>query len=223
MAVQLDLLKQIHYFFDLSPAELESIKKFISEQKAEEDEVFLHEGDRSSFVYFVVSGVVKVYRSSLGGREQIVNMASPGESVNDVSVFDGNPTAANMLAMTPVTLYRIKKTDLKAILQKYPQVAMNALKVLAGRVRRDSALVKDLSFTQVTGRLAKMLLRYFAGADTDAWPRLTQQDMAAIVGATREVVNRSLRDMEEKGAIRLERRGIVIINKAALEEMMKSS
>ena len=66
-----------------------------------------------------------------------------------------------------------------------------------------------------------MLLQYFTGTDTDAWPRLTQNDMAAIVGTTREVVNRSLKDMEEKGAIRLDRRGVVIINKDIREKMVE--
>ena len=173
-------------------------------------------------MYFIISGVVNVHKASTEGKEQVMNMAVSGESLNDVSTYNGNPTAANMLAMTPVILYKIKKKDMRVILQKHPQVALNALKVLAERVRRDSSLVRDLSFTQVTGRLAKMLLKYFAGSETDAWPRLTQHDMAAIVGTTREVVNRSLRDMEEKGAIRLERHGIVIIDKDILEKMVGS-
>jgi len=112
---------------------------------------------------------------------------------------------------------------MKIIVKKHPQVARNALKVLASKVRRDALLVRDISFSNITDRLAKMLLRYFTGAETDAWPWLTQRDMAAIVGTTREVVNRSLKDMEEKGAIRLKRRGVVIINKDVLEKMIKSS
>jgi CRP/FNR family transcriptional regulator len=122
-----------------------------------------------------------------------------------------------MLAMTPVNLYKIRKDDLKTVMRDYPQVAQSALRVMAGRVRRDSTLVEDLSFTQVTGRLAKLLLKH-TGEETITKLRLTQRDMAAIVGATRESVNKSIRVMEEKGAIRVTRQGIVITNRQALSE-----
>jgi CRP/FNR family cyclic AMP-dependent transcriptional regulator len=222
MVIHLGLMKKIDYFADLSEAELELIKKYVSEQTVDAGDMFLSEGKRSSYIYFVISGVVNVNKRSPDGKEQVMNMATTGESLNDVSTFNGNVTAANMLAMTPVILYRIKKKDMKELLENHPKVALNALKVLASRVRRDSGLVRDLSFTQVTGRLAKMLLTYFAGAKTDEWPRFTQHDMAAIVGTTREVVNRSLRDMEKKGAIRLERHGIVILDESILEKMIQS-
>ena len=223
MAVPLELLRKLAYFADLDPAELDLISKFVHEQRIEEGKVFLFEGKRLNHMYFIISGVVRVYKSSTEGKEQVLNMAVGGESLNDVSTFNGNATAASCSAMTPVILYKIRKKDMKIIVQKHPRVAMNALKVLASKVRRDALLVRDISFTNITSRLAKMLLRYFAGADTDVWPRLTQHDMAAIVGTTREVVNRSLRDMQEKGAIRLDRHGVVIINKDILEKMMEYS
>ena len=222
MAIQSELLKHVHYLSGLSLAELDSIKKLLSEKTAEKGEIFLIEDEWSDFLYFLISGVVKVYKTSADGKEQILHIATEGESLNDVSTFDGGPNAASMLAMTPVLLYMIRKNDLGALFHDHPQVALNTIKALANRVRRDSTLVKDLSFTHVTSRLAKMLLKY-AGAETDAWPRLTQQDMAAMVGTTREVVNRSLRTLEENGAIRLERHGIVILNKKALEEIVKAS
>jgi len=222
MAIQSELLKHIHYFSGLSLAELDSTKKLLSPKTAEKGEIFLLEGDWSDFLYFLISGVVKVYKTSADGKEQILHIATRGESLNDVSTFDGGPNAASMLAMTPVLLYIIRKNDLVTLFHDHHQVALNTIKALANRVRRDSTLVKDLSFTHVTGRLAKMLLKY-AGAEAHAWPRLTQRDMAAMVGTTREVVNRSLRTLEENGAIRLERHGIVIINKEALEEIVKAS
>ena len=223
MAVEAELLKRVHYFSGLSPDELEPIKKFIVLEKAvEKGDIFLLEGDWSDFLYFLISGVVKVYKTSPDGKEQILHIATQGESLNDVSTFDGGPNAASMLAMTPVLLYGIKKSDLDTLFRDNLQIALNTIKALANRVRRDSTLVKELSFTHVIGRLANMLLKY-ADEEKDAWPRLTQQDMAAMVGTTREVVNRSLRTMEENGAIRLERHGIVIINKDSLEEMIKAA
>jgi CRP-like cAMP-binding protein len=223
MAIKTKVLSQIHYFAGLSPRELESISKFIScEKTVEKGEIFLAEDSRSDYMYFVVSGIVKVYKRSVDGKEQILNIASTGESLNDVSTFDGGPSTANMLAMTPVRLYEIRKKDMRVILGGYPKVALNAAKVLAGRVRRDSSLVEELSFDQVLNRLAKWLLRHVAeGAAT--LPRLTQQDLASMVGTSRVVVNRSLRIMEEKGAIRLERRRIVITDEDILKELVSTS
>jgi len=217
MAVKLELLKNIHYFSGLGSTELESIEKYILEEDVQEGTVFLSQGEWSDYLYFVVSGVMKVYKISAYGKEQILNMAHSGESVNDVSTFDGAPSPATMLAMTPVHLYKIRKDDLRNIMMDYPQVAQSALKVMAGRVRRDSTLVEDLSFTHVTVRLAKLLLKN-ASEETITRLRLTQRDMAAIVGATRESVNKSIRIMEEKGAIRVTRQGIVITNRQALSE-----
>ena len=172
MTIQLYLLKKIDYFASLNPIELDSIRKLFFEKTTEKDEVILLEGELAEALYFVVSGVVKVFKTSAEGKEQILNMAVSGESLNDISTFNGNATAASCSAMTPVILYKIRKKDLKLIVQKHPQVALNALNVLAGKVRRDALLVRDFSFSNITGRLAKMLLRYFTGTDTDAWPRL---------------------------------------------------
>lgn len=222
MDIQLEFLNRVHYFSGLSTDELERIKKFIAlEKTAEKGEIFLFEDDWSDFMYFLISGVVKVYKTSADGKEQILHIATQGESLNDVSTFDGGPNAASMLAMTSVLLYGVRKSDLETLFRDNLQIALNTIKAMASRVRRDSMLVKDLSFGRVTGRLAKMLLKY-TGAGTDGWPRLTQQDMAAMVGTTREVVNRSLRIMEENGAIRLERHGIIITNKESLEDMVKA-
>jgi len=213
----------VRYFSGLSDDELESIKRFIIfEHMAKEGEIFLIEGEWSDLLYFLISGVVKVYKTSAEGKEQILHIATRGESLNDVSTFDDGPNAASMLAMTPVLLYGVRKGDMQTLFRAHPQVALNTIKALANRVRRDSTLVKDLSFTHVTVRLAKMLLQH-PGAETDAWPRLTQQDMAALIGTTREVVNRSLRTLEEHGSIRIDRHGIAIINRPALEEMVKAS
>lgn len=210
-------MKNVHYFSSLGSTELESVKTYILQEDVQEGTAFLFQGERSDFLYFVVSGVVKVYKVSTYGKEQTLNIAYSGESVNDVSTFDGAPSPATMLAMTSVILYKIRKDDLRTIMRDYPQVAQNALKVMAGRVRCDSTLVEDLSFTPVTGRLAKLLLKY-TGEEEVTSLRLTQRDMAAIVGATRERVNKSIRIMEEKGAIRTTRHGIVIINRQVLSE-----
>jgi len=222
MAVDAEFLRSIPYFSELSPAELDSISKFIFERTAERGDIILLEGEPSEALYFVVSGVVKVFKTSAEGKEQILNLIRPGESLNDVSVFDGGPNPASAQAMGPVVLYGITKSDLEVILRDYPQVALNVNKVLASRVRDLVSLVEDLSFRHVTSRVAKILLEY-AGDGKGPRPRLTQQEMAAMAGTVREVVGRSLKALEAEGVIKLDRHRIVITDKEALREIVEAS
>lgn len=218
VSIDFDVVKNINYFAGLNHDELESMRRYLSPRTVQKGEIFLLEGDWCDSLYFVIAGVVKVYKISADGKQQILNIATAGESLNDVSTFDQSPNAANMVTMTPALLYGVKKSDLSAILLKYPQVALNSLKVLAGRVRRDSLLVETLSFNQVIGRLAKMLLKYY-GEKKLVGVKLTQQDLADMIGTSREMVNKSLKMMESNGAIRLQRDGIDILNEEALEDM----
>lgn len=219
MAVQVEFLQSIPYFSGLSLAELEAIRKFIFEKTAERGEITSVEGEPAEVLYFVASGVVKVFKTSAEGKEQILNIVRPGESLNDVPIFDGGPNPASAQAMGPVVLYGISKSDLEVILRDHPSVARNVNKVLAGQVRHLGSLVEDLSFRHVIGRVAKILLEH-AGDGAGPRARLTQQEMAAMAGTVREVVGRSLKALEEDGAIRLERHRIVITDKEALKDMV---
>lgn len=216
-------LKQVGYFTNCSSDELNEIKKYIVQKNVQKGEIFLLEGHWCDWLYFVVSGVVKVYTESADGKQQILNLARVGESLNDVSTFDDSANAASMVAMSSVVLYAIKKSDLKQfILPRFPKVSLNIHKVFATRTRRDTELLGDLAFYQVTGRLAKVILRYTRESPIEG-VRLTQQDMADMVGTSREMVNKSLRTLEMKGAISMQRDGITVINKSALEEIMRAS
>jgi len=224
MAIEIELLKSIPYFAGLSPTELEAIKRYVFEKSADRNELILLEEEPAEAVYFVVSGAVKAFKTSAEGKEQILCILRPGESFNDVPLFDGGPNPASAIAMSPVTLYGISKTDMETLLREHPSIAINIIKVLAERVRHFVSLVEDLSFRHVTGRVARLLLEYAKdhtglGQEVSPKPRLTQQDMAAMVGTAREVVGRSLKALEEEGAIRMDRHRIVIVNKEILEEL----
>lgn len=222
MFVEVKFLKSIPYFSGLSLAELDSIKQLLFEKTAERGEIILFEGESAEALFLVASGVVKVFKTSAEGKEQILIMVPPGKSFNDVPVFDDGPNPASAQAMGSVTVYGIRKSELKTILRDYPQVTLNVIRVLAEQVRQLVSLVEDLSFRHVIGRVVKILLEH-AGDGTGPRPRLTQQEMAAIAGTAREVVARSLKALEEKGAIRLERHRIVITDKEALKEMVAAS
>lgn len=223
MSIEVEYLKTINYFDGLEVDELTSIKPYITEKSVIKGDILLMEGEWSDYLYFLISGLVKVYKTSQNGKEQILHIAPPGESLNDVSTFDGGTNQASMLAMTPVVAYAVRKEDLKTVLEEHPNIYINILKAMAYRIRRDSSLVEELSSTQVMGRLAKLLLGKYAGEEATVGLWLTQQDMASMIGTCREVVNRSLKIMEENGAIRLGRHRVVVLKKDILADMAKAA
>lgn len=211
-----EFLQSSPYFAGLDLPEIDSISGFVFEKKVGKGEVVTQEGDEAEALYFVVSGAVKCYKTSEEGKEQIIRIVLPGDSFNDVAVFDDGPNPASAEAMSAVLLYAIARRDMERILRDHPKVVANATTVLAARIRHFLELVEDLSFRQVIGRIARLLLDY-AGDGTGPRPKLTQQEMAAAVGTAREVVGRSLKTLHEEGAIRMERNRIVIVDREGLK------
>ena len=218
MPIKVESLQSSNYFSGLDSDELDSIRKYIFERAVARGEIILFEGEPARAVYFIVSGVVKVFKTSADGKEQILYLARPGDSFNDVPVFDGGLSLASAEAMTQVVLYGIEKDDLKARLREHPKLAENVLQVLSQRIEQIISLVEDLSFRRVTGRVAKILLENAEDANGQRH-RLTQQEMAAMAGTAREMIGRSLKLLEDEGKVRLERNRIVIRDKEALREI----
>jgi len=221
MAIETEFLKSIPYFAGLSPAELDAVRQHTLEKRAERGEIILYDGEPAQSLYFVVSGAVKVFKTSIDGKEQILNIIRPGDSFNDVPIFDDGVNPASAQAMGPVTLYELRKNEFRTLLRNNPQLAANTIRILAGQVRHLVSLVEDLSFKHVIGRVAKILLK--AGDGDDDGPKLTQQEMAAIAGSAREVIGRSLKALEAEGMIRLNRHRIVITDREALRERAEAT
>ncbi len=213
MVVQLDILKSFSYCSGLSQANVDSVKRFFFDKSVGKGEIILLDGEAPEALFFVVSGIVKIFKTSAEGKEQIINILRPMQSFNDAPVIDGGTHQVSAQAMTPVILYGIKNDHFKSILRDYPQVAINASRVLCGQVRHLLSLIEDLSFKTVISRVAKILLEPTIG---DTPVRLTQQDMAAIAGTAREMIGRSLKALESEGFIRLERQRIIIADKKGL-------
>jgi CRP/FNR family transcriptional regulator len=215
MAIQLSSLKAIPYFSGLSDAHLALISKHVFEKRASRGETLFLEGEPAEILYFVVEGVVKIFKTSADGKEQIFGIIRPGDSFNDVPVISGGVNLLSAAAMGAVLLNGIKKKDLEAIIKDYPQIALNIINVLSRRVEELMALVEDFSFRRVSGRVAKILLEY-SGKDNKEKPRLTQQEIAAMIGTAREMVGRSLKSLEGERAIRIERNHIIITDQQRL-------
>lgn len=240
MVTSVNFLKKISYFASLGPTDLEKIKGLVSEKRFHRNEIIFLEGDPCPGIYFVISGRVRIFKTSVDGKEQVLAVMESSASFNDVPLFDGGPNPASAQAIEPSVIYMVRKESMLTIIHDYPSVALAVLRVFAERLRHLTLLVEDLSFRRVTSRLARILLQYAegygesparaAGVTFQAPPRalelkqrITQQDLAAMVGTAREMISRSLKALEEEGAIKMERHKILIHDPQLLKEISDRS
>lgn len=221
MNSRVDFLRSLPYFADLGDEDLERIESCIIERSLAKGEVLFVEGGRCPGLHVVKSGLVRIFKTSPEGKEQVLLIARPADSFNDVPVFDGGPNPASAQALEATTIYIIPTQDLHSLVSERPAIAASVIKVFAARLRHLTLLVEDLSFRHVTSRLAKILLQFAEDRDSGVPLRqLTQQQMAAMVGTAREMIGRSLKALEEEGAIKIEGRRILVLNPEVLRDML---
>jgi CRP/FNR family transcriptional regulator len=206
----------------LSDDELDELVPLVVKRRLKEDTVVFHEGDPASAFYLVKQGRVKIYKVAADGREQVLSILGDGQIFGDVPVFDGGPYPATAATMADTEIYQIKREDFEDFVRRHPEVALKLLRVLGQRLRQSMALIRDLSFKQVPHRLAGLLLRLGRdyGSKTDSGTlidmKLSRQEIAEIVGTSRETVTRELKKMESAGMLQLKGRKIIIAD----EEML---
>jgi CRP/FNR family transcriptional regulator len=218
MPAPLELLRGVSYFRPLSEPDLVQLQRRAINQQFTRGRMVMLENDPCPGLYVVESGRIKIFRTSSDGREQVLMLVGPGGMFNDVPVFDGGPNAAAASAMERTSLYLIPSEHVLAAMRAQPEAALAVAREFAGQLRTLASLVEDLSFRHVTSRVAKLLLDYAEQPGRTA-PRLTQQDIASMVGSVREVVGRSLAALEREGAIRIDRARIVVADRDVLRRM----
>ena len=176
------------------------------------------EGDAGDRLFVITAGKIKLGRTSADGRENLLTVLGPGEMFGELSLFDPGPRTATATAVSDAELVGLGHHDLQEFLTGRPDVARHLLQALARRLRRTNDSLADLVFSDVPGRVAKALLdlsRRF-GRQTDAGVLvahdLTQEELAQLVGASRETVNKALADFASRGWIRLEARAVVLLD-----------
>ncbi len=208
-------VRSLDLFRDLEPAFQRQIARFLREGRYGRGEVIVREGEPCEALYCVASGLVKRYKLGPTGKEQVLKVLGPGESFNEVPVLDGGPNPAWAEALEESVVYALHHQDFLALLERHPDLCRGLVQVLGGRLRHLVGVVEDLSLRQVTGRVARLLLQ-----QADVAGHLTQQEMAAMVGTVREVIGRALHDLENMGAIRIQRGQIVILKPDLLREFV---
>jgi CRP-like cAMP-binding protein len=181
------------------------------------DTIVFLEGDPIAAMYIVARGQVKIARIGANGREQVIEIAMPGDHFNTITLFDEGPCPALAQTLAETSLLMLPKEQIEGIIDKHPALARALLKEFAQRMRRLVSLIDDLALHSVQGRLAQLILTMAAMGDQgQAAPQLTQAEMAARLGTVREVLGRSLKAFEAAGLIRLEQGRIVVVDRNGL-------
>jgi CRP/FNR family transcriptional regulator len=214
-----DVLPRVPFFAELDEASLAALARHVHTRRYSPGETVVADGWPCEGLSFVVRGHVRVYRSTSDGREQVLRVVGPGRTFNEAAAFDEGLNAEGAVAVGEVVTGLVPSLVLRAEIDRHPEIAKAATRLLANRQRALGQMVEDLGVRDVTARVVKVLLgcagRYDHVAGTCS--RITHQEIASMVGSVREVVQRSLKELERKGAIKLERARIKILSVDTLE------
>ncbi|NDE71807.1 MAG: Crp/Fnr family transcriptional regulator [Actinobacteria bacterium] len=176
------------------------------------------EGDDGDNLYVIASGKIKLGTKSQDGRENLLMILGSGDMFGELSLFDSGPRTATATAVTDSKLLSLGQNKVIPWVREHPEVSLQLLSRLASRLRRTNEVVGDLVFSDVPGRVAKALIDLgvkFGEQKSEGLfvnHDLTQEELAQLVGASRETVNKALADFAQRGWIRLEARAVVVLD-----------
>ena len=216
---RMELLRGNEYFDTMPDSLLVQICGHMQLREYERGEVFFWEGDPCDGLYVIMQGSAKIYRLSPQGRQYIVRVLQEGDTFAEVPAFDGGANPVNVEALETCSVWVIDSETLRGLVQAHPQFAQKVLvnfgTMLRGMVRK----VSEMAFYQVTHRLAR-LISELPPDEMGAASLMTQEQMAARLGTVREVVARSLKELERSGAIQVENRRIRIVDQDVFRQWM---
>ena len=198
-------------FLGLSEQEIAALSRHAVTRTFPKNTIILHEGDLTDALYIIVSGRVKVFLANEEGKEIVLDTQGPGEYFGEL-VLDEGPRSASVMTLEPCRFQLIPKEDVKALLQSHPDFAMHLVRKLIYRVRVLTEHVKSLALQNVYGRFAKLLNELSIPQDGKRMlqEKLSQQEIANRVGASREMINRIVKDLTTGGYISVDGQRIVI-------------
>jgi CRP-like cAMP-binding protein len=194
------------------------LRETLIEKHVLKGQTLFEEGEPGDRLYVILDGKVKLGHSSPDGRESLMAVLGPGEMFGELSLFDPGKRAATATALTDASVLELSNEQLMPWLAGRPEVAAALLQALARRLRRTNEAMADLVFSDVPGRVAKALMdlgEKFGTVTPDGLlvtHDMTQEEIAQLVGASRETVNKALADFTQRGWLRLESRQVLIVD-----------
>jgi CRP/FNR family transcriptional regulator/CRP/FNR family cyclic AMP-dependent transcriptional regulator len=215
-------LSRVALFSNLDVESLRALASAMRRRSFRPGEVIFHRDDPGQMLYIIREGKVKIYITSPEGQEVVLAVFGPGDYFGELALLDGQPRSASAITLDGVEAYALQRNDFITAVSHYPRIAIQVMNVLSRRLRQTDAMIEDLLFLDVHGRVAKKLLelaevhgiRTAEGIRIEL--RLTQSDLAALVGASRESVNKVMGYFADKRFISTEKRKITILRLADL-------
>ena len=212
------VIRKAPLFSGLDSSAADSLRTSMNLVKLRKGQSLFKEGDDGDHLYVVSSGKVKLGTKSVDGRENLLMILGPGDMFGELSLFDSGPRTATAIAVTDAKLLALGQDKVIPWVREHPEVSLQLLARLASRLRRTNEVVGDLVFSDVPGRVAKALIDLgvkFGDKRTEGLfvnHDLTQEELAQLVGASRETVNKALADFAQRGWLRLEARSVMILD-----------
>jgi CRP/FNR family transcriptional regulator, cyclic AMP receptor protein len=211
-----EVLAKVPLFAGLPDEERERLGTLLRSRRYARGEVIFLEGDEGTALCLIAEGRIRIQLTGTDGREVVINVYGPGDFFGELALLDGEPRSADAIAQDASLVYWLQRDDFARYLDSHPRAAMTMLASLSRRLRHTTRVVQDATFRDVPARLARVLLDLAARNGEAIEPgiriesKLTQGELAAMVGASRETVNRALRGFEQRGLIRWEANRILI-------------
>ncbi len=217
-----EVLAKAGLFQGVEPEAAEALASGLSYGDYSRGESVFTEGEQGDTLFIVMTGKIKIGRRAADGRENMLSVMGPSDMFGELSLFDPGPRTATASVLTDARLASLAHTSLRPWLSDRPEIAEQLLRVLARRLRRTNDALADLIFTDVPGRVAKALLGLadrFGSEDGEGLRvhhDLTQEELAQLVGASRETVNKALADFSSRGWMRVDSRAVTILDRDRL-------
>jgi CRP-like cAMP-binding protein len=218
-----DRLRTAPLFAALDDDAAAALRASMIEVRLAKGDVLFTEGEPGEKLFLIESGKIKLGHTAPDGRESLIAVLGAGEMLGELSLFDPGPRTATAVAVTQTKVLAMGHEALLPWLVGRPDLAVSLLAALARRLRRTNEAMADLVFSDVPGRVAKALLDLGAKFGEDSAEgllvhhELTQEELAQLVGASRETVNKALADFSQRGWIRIEQRSVILLDVERLE------
>ncbi len=209
------LLRTIPLFSGVQDPQLAEIAAAATKRKVTRGTVIVRAGDTTDSLYILINGRARVMNSDEEGREVILSILGPGDFFGEMGLIDGSPRSADVVAAESCEMLVISKADFRRCLQENFEVAFNIMKRLVERLREADRKIESLALMDVYGRVAKLLLEVseVQGGRRVIPQRLTKQDIAKMIGASREMVSRVMKDLEASGYIHVDD-GLIVLDES---------
>jgi len=214
--VSTTVLKSLPMFAGFSAEQMRSLAAMVTRRSAPRGSAIMHEGDAVDSLYIVISGRLKVMMGEADGKETILSILGPGEFFGEMGLIDDNPRSASVVAIEPCELLAVAKGAFRKCLVENAELAMAVMRVLVRRLREADRKIGSLAMLDVYGRVARLLLDMSENVNGErtVTKRLTKQDIARMIGASREMVSKVMKDLQTSGYIEVRGSAIVLHDKS---------